>query len=385
MNKKNIILAITALAAVSLTACGGQNENVAAKDYKASDYVTLGNYKGLEVKQIQEKTKLTADEEEAALQDALEQNAEEQEITDRAAEEGDYLDISYTCTQNGEVVDETGDSDATMQLGQYEYFDEEGEKQLIGTKAGDTRTIQVDGGDESETAPYVYDVTVKRVYTYDVPELTDDYAKEQGYTSADDMKTQVVKNALESTNEDYVSSAKDDLVQSVVAASENDDYPQTLYDATLKQLDASYQEFFGITVKDAFDGDEDSLRSMVEDSLLQELVVEAVAEKEKIYVTKDELDTYKNEIVDQYGYTDISELEGEYTDETLAESLLNEKVRDFLYDNAKITYVTEDEYYAAEDAGSDVDEDDTDEEETLSMDSGLLSEDIVDEITDEQE
>lgn len=385
MNKKNIILAITALAAVSLTACGGQNENVAAKDYKASDYVTLGNYKGLEVKQIQEKTKLTADEEEAALQDALEQNAEEQEITDRAAEEGDYLDISYTCTQNGEVVDETGDSDATMQLGQYEYFDEEGEKQLIGTKAGDTRTIQVDGGDESETAPYVYDVTVKRVYTYDVPELTDDYAKEQGYTSADDMKTQVVKNALESTNEDYVSSAKDDLVQSVVAASENDDYPQTLYDATLKQLDASYQEFFGITVKDAFDGDEDSLRSMVEDSLLQELVVEAVAEKEKIYVTKDELDTYKNEIVDQYGYTDISELEGEYTDETLAESLLNEKVRDFLYDNAKITYVTEDEYYAAEDAGSDVEEDDTDEEETLSMDSGLLSEDIVDEITDEQE
>lgn len=385
MNKKNIILAITALAAVSLTACGGQNENVAAKDYKASDYVTLGNYKGLEVKQIQEKTKLTADEEEAALQDALEQNAEEQEITDRAAEEGDYLDISYTCTQNGEVVDETGDSDATMQLGQYEYFDEEGEKQLIGTKAGDTRTIQVDGGDESETAPYVYDVTVKRVYTYDVPELTDDYAKEQGYTSADDMKTQVVKDALESTNEDYVSSAKDDLVQSVVAASENDDYPQTLYDATLKQLDASYQEFFGITVQDAFDGDEDSLRSMVEDSLLQELVVEAVAEKEKIYVTKDELDTYKNEIVDQYGYTDISELEGEYTDETLAESLLNEKVRDFLYDNAKITYVTEDEYYAAEDAGSDVDEDDTDEEETLSMDSGLLSEDIVDEITDEQE
>lgn len=385
MNKKNIILAITALAAVSLTACGGQNENVAAKDYKASDYVTLGNYKGLEVKQIQEKTKLTADEEEAALQDALEQNAEEQEITDRAAEEGDYLDISYTCTQNGEVVDETGDSDATMQLGQYEYFDEEGEKQLIGTKAGDTRTIQVDGGDESETAPYVYDVTVKRVYTYDVPELTDDYAKEQGYTSADDMKTQVVKDALESTNEDYVSSAKDDLVQSVVAASENDDYPQTLYDATLKQLDASYQEFFGITVQDAFDGDEDSLRSMVEDSLLQELVVEAVAEKEKIYVTKDELDTYKNEIVDQYGYTDISELEGEYTDETLAESLLNEKVRDFLYDNAKITYVTEDEYYAAEDAGSDVEEDDTDEEETLSMDSGLLSEDIVDEITDEQE
>ena len=96
------------------------------------------------------------------------------------SEEGDYLDISYTCTQNGEVVDETGDSDAAMQLGQYEYFDEDGEKQLLGTKAGDTRTIVVDGGEEEDPQSYTYEVTVKRVYTYDIPELTDDYAREQG-------------------------------------------------------------------------------------------------------------------------------------------------------------------------------------------------------------
>ena len=377
--KKKLVLAAAALAAVSMTACGSQSENVAAKDYKASDYVTLGTYTGLEVQQIREKTGLTDEETQSAIDDALEQDATEREITDRVSEEGDYLDISYTCTQNGEVVDETGDSDVAMQLGQYEYFDEDGEKQLLGTKAGDTRTIVVDGGEEEDPQSYTYEVTVKRVYTYDIPELTDDYAREQGYDSAEDMKKDVAADALESTNEDYVSSAKDELLQNVVSNSTNDGYPQKLYDGTLKQLDQSYQDFFGITVEDAFDGDEDSLRSMVEDTLLQELVVEAIAEKEHIVVTQEELDTYKQQAVDQYGYDDISSLEAEYSDDTMAESLLNEKVRDFLYEKAKVTYVSEDEYYAAEDA------DTADQDDSTVSDTEELSEDIVDEMTDEQE
>ena len=377
--KKKLVLAAAALAAVSMTACGSQSENVAAKDYKASDYVTLGTYTGLEVQQIREKTGLTDEETQSAIDDALEQDATEREITDRVSEEGDYLDISYTCTQNGEVVDETGDSDVAMQLGQYEYFDEDGEKQLLGTKAGDTRTIVVDGGEEEDPQSYTYEVTVKRVYTYDIPELTDDYAKEQGYDSAEDMKKDVAADALESTNEDYVSSAKDELLQDVVSNSTNDGYPQKLYDETLKQLDQSYQDFFGITVEDAFDGDEDSLRSMVEDTLLQELVVDAIAEKEHIVVTQDELDAYKQQVVDQYGYDDISSLEAEYSDDTMAESLLNEKVRDFLYEKAKVTYVSEEEYYAAEDA------DTADPDDSMVSDTEELSEDIVDEMTDEQE
>lgn len=377
--KKKLVLAAAALAAVSMTACGSQSENVAAKDYKASDYVTLGTYTGLEVQQVREKTGLTDEETQSAIDDALEQDATEREITDRVSEEGDYLDISYTCTQNGEVVDETGDSDAAMQLGQYEYFDEDGEKQLLGTKAGDTRTIVVDGGEEEDPQSYTYEVTVKRVYTYDIPELTDDYAREQGYDSAEDMKKDVAADALESTNEDYVSLAKDELLQDVVSNSTNDDYPQKLYDETLKQLDQSYQDFFGITVEDAFDGDEDSLRSMVEDTLLQELVVEAIAEKEHIVVTQDELDTYKKQAVDQYGYDDISSLEAEYSDDTMAEYLRNEKVRDFLYEKAKVTYVSEEEYYAAEDA------DTADQDDSMVSDTEELSEDIVDEMTDEQE
>ena len=67
--------------------------------------MTLGTYTGLEVQQIREKTGLTDEETQSAIDNALEQDATEREITDRVSEEGDYLDISYTCTQNGEVVE----------------------------------------------------------------------------------------------------------------------------------------------------------------------------------------------------------------------------------------------------------------------------------------
>lgn len=390
MWKKKTGLAAVLIGAMILGGCGSTGENLAAKEYKASEYVTLGEYTGIVVNQIEEKKELTDDEKEEAIQETLENDGTENEITDRGAEEGDYLSITYTCTQNGEVVDETGDSDVDMQLGQYEYFDEDGEKELIGTKAGDTRTITVSEEDGDSADAYVYEVNVNRVYTYDVPELTDAYAKEQGYDSAEDMRKEVLDEALQSDNDEYVEAAKDDLVQTVVNNCEINGYPQDLYDQTKEQLETSYQELLGMSLSDAFANSEEDVKAVVEEMLKQELVVEAVAEKANLTVSKKDLDEYKASVVVQYGYDDVSALEEEFDDATLAESLLNEKVRDYLYSKAKVTYVTEDEYYAAAD-----EDDETDSEivsdEVVSDDSDVveseadLSSDIVDSLVEEPE
>ena len=390
MWKKKTGLAAVLIGAMILGGCGSTGENLAAKEYKASEYVTLGEYTGIAVNQIEEKKELTDDEKEEAIQEMLENDGTENEITDRGAEEGDYLSITYTCTQNGEVVDETGDSDVDMQLGQYEYFDEDGEKELIGTKAGDTRTITVSEEDGDSADAYVYEVNVNRVYTYDVPELTDAYAKEQGYDSAEDMRKEVLDEALQSDNDEYVEAAKDDLVQTVVNNCEINGYPQDLYDQTKEQLETSYQELLGMSLSDAFANSEEDVKAVVEEMLKQELVVEAVAEKANLTVSKKDLDEYKASVVVQYGYDDVSALEEEFDDATLAESLLNEKVRDYLYSKAKVTYVTEDEYYAAAD-----EDDETDSEivsdEVVSDDSDVveseadLSSDIVDSLVEEPE
>ena len=323
------------------------------------------------------KKELSAEEKEPALTETLESYAEQIDITDRGAQNGDCLAITYKCYQDQELVDETGEEEIEIELGTGSFFDEDGEAQLIGAKAGDTKTIEVTEADDEETYTYTYEVVVKRVYENHMPTLDDAIAAEEGYDSAEAMETAVYASALASTNRDYQMAAKDQLVQMVIAASETNGYPQDLYDRTYEQLNSAYQDFFGVSVDEIYAGDETSLKSAVEEMLVQELVIEALAEKEKITVSQKELDEYKQSVVSLYGYADISELEADFTDETMAESLLNEKVQDFLLAKAKVTYVDEAEYYGFydEEEEGDLDEYAGEEEEIF---DDIVEEDLPD-------
>lgn len=347
MYRKTKYIAALLTFSVIMTGCQSSGENLAAKDYKALDYVELGEYTGLDVEQIQEQKELTEEEKEEAIRTALEDYAEDQDVTDRGAQDGDYLSMTYSCYLNGELVDESGDEEVEMQLGTYTFFDEEGEAQLVGTKAGDSRTVSFTESDGEEEYQYTYEINVVRVYQRVLPELSDELAKEQGYASAQTMETEVYENTLESINSDYRYSAKEELIQLAMNNSVINGYPQSLYDVTYEQLNISYQDFFGVSMDEIFDGDEESLKATVEDTLIQELIVEAIAEKENITVTEKELEEYKAAIVAMYDYADVSELEAEYDDTLMANSLLNEKVQDFLLSSANITYVSEEEYYAS--------------------------------------
>ncbi len=377
-NVKGLALILTA--ALAMTGCGTA-KNLAATSYKASDYVELGEYTGLEVEQIQEITELTDEEKEEALNEVLSDSAEEQDVEGRTAQEGDTLSINYTCYQDGEVIDETDGDPVDMELGSYTYFDEEGEAQLLGTSVGDTRTIEIaEEDDEDSSYSYTYEVTVERIYTTIIPELTDELAQEQGYDSREAMETAVYQNYMDELNEEYESYAKQDLLQQVMTNSTMDGYPQELYDETQTQIDAAYQEVFGVGIDELFEGDEETVTSIIENELESTLLVYAIAEKENMTVTEKELEEYKNQIVVDYEYGDVSELEAEYDDSTLARSLLTEKVQNFLLENASVTYVTEEDYYAYyddEDYEEDYEEYSDDEE----LDGEYLDEDYVDEDT----
>lgn len=365
MHKKIKATPVVLAIALMMTGCQSGGENLAKKDYSPLKYVTLSEYKNLEIEQIEEKKELTDEEKSEALEEILSAYAEEEDITDRGAGNGDYLSMTYKCYQDGELIDESGDEEIDTQLGSYTFFDEDGEAKLLGCKPGDTKTVEIREDDGETEYTYSYEVTVNRVYESRIPELDDTIAKEEGYSSAQEMETAVYQQTLDSMNQDYLASAKDQLLQLVVGSSETNGYPQSLYDKTYEQMNASYQDFFGISIEDIYGDDTDGLKSAVEATLAQELVVEALAEKENITVTQKELDEYKENIVALYEYSGVSELEAEFTDEILADSLLNAKVQDYLLSKAKVTYVTEEEYYgyADEELFDDIEESDISDEE----------------------
>ena len=81
MRKKWIAAGIGMIMAVSLTGCSGKLSN---------DYVTINQYKGLEVSKV-EKTEVTDEMVENTINSYLTADQTKTEITDRAAELGDTL------------------------------------------------------------------------------------------------------------------------------------------------------------------------------------------------------------------------------------------------------------------------------------------------------
>ena len=359
MKNSKKYMALFLAGVVCLQGCGSE-KSLVDLSYKASDYVTLGEYTGLEVEQVEEKTALTDEEKQYADEEILNEYAEEKEITDRGAENGDYVSITYTLTEDGEVVDEaTEDDPVEFQLGNYEYFSEDQEEALLGAKAGEKKTVEF----EEDSISYVYDIVVRKVYSLELPEFNDDFAKEQGYDSADAMKEAVYAEQLASTNEEYASNAEDELLTLVTDGATVEGYPQELYDSMLESLNEAYETYFGTTMEEMFEGDEESIESTVVDSVNQELIVEAIAEKEDIGVSQEELDEYKTELVSSMGYESTEALEADYDDQSLITNKLHEKVMEFLLSKANVTYISEEEYYASEDEDYLLDDDSYEEDE----------------------
>ena len=98
---------------------------------------------------------------------------------------------------------------------------------------------------------------------------------------------------------------------------------------------------FGIDVSDIA-GSEDDVKSAVEEMVYTEMLTTAIAEKENITVSDDE---YTDYVYEESGYTSAEEYEEDYTKDETVNTILYNKVMDFLMQNATVTEVSEDEYY----------------------------------------
>ena len=103
MKKKStrlvIIILVVLLLASTVAAAVVQLVNNAP--LKAEKYVTLGQYKGVEIERVVP-AEVTDEDVMNGVQATLEMHAVEQEVTDRPAKEGDILSIDYVGTMNGE-------------------------------------------------------------------------------------------------------------------------------------------------------------------------------------------------------------------------------------------------------------------------------------------
>ena len=99
-----------------------------------------------------------------------------------------------------------------------------------------------------------------------------------------------------------------------------------------------------VSVYYGFSGEEEFreyISNMVESYMKEKIVICAIAKAEKISATDDEIKAKKQELMDSYGITDEDDLNEMYSEEDIIFYALEEKVSDFLIENASPATATD--------------------------------------------
>ena len=178
-----------------------QTEAPERPDYKALDYVTLGEYKGLEV--TLESTEVTDEEIDQQVASNLSASDKLEEVKEGTVESGDVANIDYEGKLNGEAFEGGTDKGYDLTIGSGTFIDgfEDG---LIGKKIGDTVDLNLTfpenyGSTELAGKDVVFTVTINSVKR--APELTDALVAEisDEYKTVEEYRNSI-KEQLETQN-----------------------------------------------------------------------------------------------------------------------------------------------------------------------------------------
>lgn len=313
--------------------------------YKALDYVTLGEYKGLTV--YYDPVEVTQDEIDSAVQSDISQNDKMEEIKDGTVENGDVTNIDYEGSVDGVVFDGGSDKGYDLTIGSGSFIPgfEDG---VLGMKSGETKDVKVTFPDPYTLNPdlagkeAVFKVTVNTIKR--TPELTDALVAEiSDYKTADEYKT-ALEASLKQQKESQLESQKlNDAFYEVYKESKINEYPEDVITYRVAKMDATYEEVAkqADMTLDAYlqanagmnlDEFNSQLSLTLRNSLVSELILKAIAESEEMTVSEDEYQKALEEIATNYNVTTDEVLE-RYGKTTIETNVLTNKAIQFLLDN----------------------------------------------------
>ena len=327
-------------------------------EYRALDYVTLGDYKGLAV--TVESYGVTDDMIEDAVQDGIESGVDEYDLyevdKESTVQSGDNVNVDYVGTVNGEEVEgfstEGNGEDILVGSG---YFIEDFEEQLIGTKPGDELEVTVAfpddyGLEELDGQEAVFQVTVN--FIKKIPEVTDDLISKitDGEITTIDGYREFQRDQLaEYNDQDLETQINDEIMTQLYNICEIKEYPQELVDYSTKSVKNYYIEMagnFGMSFEelmgyfgDGSDNFEETIHDDVINELQQEMILKAISEQEDLALTDEEYSEGVQKFAEQYGLESAEEFETYYDHDTIAEALQMTKVLDFIRDAANVEII----------------------------------------------
>jgi len=363
--KSALLLGMCAVVLLAFTACGEPYSGV-----KFDDYIKLGKYKGLSVNSYS--TKVTDKEVNDSIKQRREAAASNVDSKTGTVKKGDTINIDYVGKIGGKEFKNGSAKGQFLNIGSNQFIDGF-ETGLIGVKVGDTKTLHLtfpkDYNDTKVAGKKVtFDVTVNSKQVRKVPDLDEDFVKDQMKKAKNEkvrtvaeykeyVKKELKKEKKKQGIEEQKSYIWNQLVSSTTVKKDKkgkEKYPEKEVERVSEQITSQYEDYAKQNklklkdfLKQQMNMDEKTFKKQVksyaQSMVKEEMIVYAVAEKEDISVSNDEYDKFIEDQLSQYGYTEeqYEEQTGKsYEDangkDNIKTQVCKNKVQDFMLKHAKV-------------------------------------------------
>lgn len=312
--------------------------------------VTLGQYKGLEVKKTQ--VKVTKKEIEAELKNYQNQFAELVIKEDGTVENGDTAVIDFEGFKDGVAFDGGKGENHPLEIGSGSFIPGF-EDQLIGMKVNEEKEINVTFPKDYHVEdlagqPVVFKVTVHEIKNKVLPEIDDELAKDlniDGIETLSDLEVYTKEQIKNRKSTEAENKFSEDIFNAVI---ENNpvEVPDAMIESEIDQMMREVEQnlaqqginletFQNLTGK-SNEVMRDEMREQAEKRVKFSVILSEIVKAENIEVTQDEVDDEIKEIATMYG-RDFEEVKQLFANQSvqLESEIATRKAVQFIKDNVK--------------------------------------------------
>ena len=311
--------------------------------------IEVEDYKGIELHE--EPVEVQEEEVQKSLEELQKVHGDLKGIEeDRGAVEGDTVLVDYAAFLDGQPIPDHERKDAYMEIGS-ESVKRDVEEALVGARVGDERKMDVEYPpnyvDKKLADQKVeYRFQVKKILVKELPKLDDEFAKDVGpYENLEALKGRLQDEIQKEKKVRARNRLEEDLLDEVLKRNSLD-APRSLVEARHAQMMKEAQVHFlsrGLQLEQSsedYQRMEADLEELSEKEVKKHLLVEAIAQKESIEVSDEDVEARIQEVAGEHDQSvekvkaDIQKPEDGM--ERFKTNLLRRKALDFLLSQAKI-------------------------------------------------
>ena len=312
--------------------------------------VKLGEYKGLEVKQVS--AEVTEEDVEAEIKKMQEQNARMVTVEDRPVSDKDSILLNFCGSVDG-VEFEGGKAENYSLVVGSNTFIPGFEEQLIGMNAGDSKDVVVTFPEDYHSEDLkgkeaVFAVEINEIKEKQLPKIDDEFVKDTTeFETLEELKNDIRAKAAENKKKSAEDAMKNEVVEKLAENIEVE-IPEVMVknevDNMLKDFENNlryqgmdlntYYQYTG-TSKEIL---EDQMKEDAEKRVRISLAVDAVSKSEGVEATEEDMEAEYKKMADIYKLEveKIKEIFQNSQDEAIKSTIVTRKTVDLLLENAKL-------------------------------------------------